>query len=674
MKICKIAIVFLLVCAVYTPALAAKEPSNKWDNLLDVAYKFTWYPKKDLQDLLAKKAGEYEQGLEEYQNLVMKELTKGENGGRVNPDLFIRNKPWKKYYRLAIAQFCLFLANDNQLYLENAKSILSVLSGKQELSIVAFWHYLFEAYSDLVKKDRDAFIRSVLHLWQDVILKLEVDEIFTGFEIFETEFIYENIAHLIITRAIVQNTIPDLYPLNVIILSVKEKLTSENGYKNIVKAIAERMHGLKSDNFNLNFAVSFVEATANQYDFEDEKSSDLVVSKYNLARVYYELALSWANTRKGKAAILTQYMGFSNYVIRRLIDGDNLLAANPFFTNLPGKGSKLVEDSMVLYAQLSKPRIIKSKFAAEGFNEKSDYIEAMHQLWDSSAQLLMTLFSYYKTDHRSDRIRDKNIAESVLLKYLSFFHKYAKTNSEIVPDNAFFLAAYATSELSELYRQAMNYSTEIKINDLALTYQLKAIEIFPLDIIGILKLAHQTNQEGRHNRYRKYVSPLALRLRASKVTSIWLNNHSTDYNNSLAMISSVIPDIIDNACFLVNFLRNSVGSDSEESVYNKTVVMIKLLMALKTSGSEKIINDALSSIAIQDFTDKNKTVNDIVQIALPADLHVLVNSIPAIETRYRSTRLKNELYASPHNPIHSYLRELYYENPNRKFQLESLSK
>jgi len=124
MKICKIAIVLLLVCAVYTPASAAKGPSNKWDNLLDVAYKFTWYPKKDLQDLLAKKAGEYEQGLEEYQNLVMKELTKDGKGGRVNPDLFIRNKPWKKYYRLAIAQFCLFLATDNQLHLENPWHLL----------------------------------------------------------------------------------------------------------------------------------------------------------------------------------------------------------------------------------------------------------------------------------------------------------------------------------------------------------------------------------------------------------------------------------------------------------------------------------------------------------------------------------------------------------------------
>lgn len=661
MKICKIAIVLLLMCAVCSPALAAKIPSNKWDNLLDVAYKFTWYPKKDLQNLLAKKAGEYEQGLEEYQNLVMEELTKNGKGGKINPDLLIRNKSWKKYYRLAIAQFCLFLASDNQLYLENAKSVLSVLSGKTELSNVAFWHYLFQAYSDLVKKDRDAFVRSVLHLWQDVVLKLEIDEILTDSEIFKTEFIYENIAHLIITRAIVQNTIPDLYPLSVIILSIKDKLISDNGYKNIVKAIAERMHGLKSDNFNLNFAVSFVEATANQYDFEDEKSSDLIVSKYNLARVYYELALSWANTRKGKAAILTQYMGFNNYVIRRLIDGDNLLAANPFFTTLSGKGNQLVEDSMALYAQLSKPQIIKSEFAAEGFNKKSDYIEAMHQLWDSSAQLLMMLFSYYKTDHQSDQIQDRNVAESVLLRYLLFFNKYAEKNSEIVPDNAFFLAAYATNELSELYRQAMNYSTEINVNDLALSYQFKSIEIFPLDIIGILKLAHQINQEGRHNRYRKHISPLALRLRASKVASIWLNNYSTDYNNSLAMISNVIPDIIDNACFLVNFLRNSVGSDSEESVYNKTVVMLKLLMALKANGSEEVIHDALSSIAIQDFTDKNKTVTDIIQIALPKDLHVLAKSIPGIETRCRITRLKNELYASPDNPIHSYLRELYYE-------------
>lgn len=672
MKICRIVIGLLIVCGIHSIASASNEPSNRWAGLMDVSYKFVWYPQKDLQDFLEKKAKEYGQSLEEYQDLLVEELTDGATSARlIDPDSFVTGKPWKRYYRLAIAQFCLFLASNNELYLENAKLVFSVLSGKKELCNVAFWDYLFQAYSDLFKKDRDAFVGSVFKLWQNVILKLEVDEILTDSEAFKTGFVnglpflYENIAHLIITRAIIQNTIPDLYPLGVIIMSIKDKLSIESGYKNIVKAIAERMHGLKSDNSNLNFAVAFVETTASQYDFEDEKSSNLVVSKYNLARTYYEMALSWAKTRKGKAAILTQFMGFNNYIIRQLIDKDSVLATNPFFANLPGEGCKLVDDSIALYDQLAKHRIIDGGSVEDGFDNKSDYIKAMHQLWDSSANLLMMLSSYYKTCHKPDEPSHNNIVESALLKYLSFFHKYAGENSEIVPDNSFFLAAHAASELSQIYRQEMSYSTNIEINDLALAYQLKAVEFFPLDIMGILKLAHQINQEGRPNRYLKYVSPVALRLRASRVASIWLNNHSTDYDNTLAIVSNVIPDIIDNACFLVNFMQRSEGSESEEKLYFKTIVMIKLLMALKANGLEEIIHDALSSIAKQDITDKDKTVNEIFQIALPADLHVLANSITGIEDHYRITQLKNELYASPENAMHSYFRELYYENFNR---------
>ncbi len=51
MKVYRMAIVLLLVFGAYSLASAAKEPSNRWDNILDVAYKFSWYPPKDLKDL-----------------------------------------------------------------------------------------------------------------------------------------------------------------------------------------------------------------------------------------------------------------------------------------------------------------------------------------------------------------------------------------------------------------------------------------------------------------------------------------------------------------------------------------------------------------------------------------------------------------------------------------------
>ena len=668
MKAHRIIIVFLLVLSIHSPAIANELPSQKWDNLMNVAYKFTWYPKKDLLDLLETKSVEYGQSLEEYCKLLIAQATDGStNTGLISADSLISGKHWKTYYRLAVAQFCLFLATDNETNLENAKSILSILSGKKELSNIAFWHYLFQAYGDLAKKDRNAFIASLFHIWQDVILKLEIDDIFTGSEISKTQFVkslpflYENIAHLIVSRGIIKEAIPELYPLSVIVMSLKDKLSRQNGYKDIVNAIAERMHGPKSDNYNINFAVAFVEATARQYEFVDETDAFQIASKYNLTQTYYKLALSWSDTDKGRAAILTQYMGLINHIVRRLIDGDHLLAGNPLFSNLPGAGSELVNSAFSIYERLAKPAVQKGGFIAEGFTNKNNYIKTMHQLWDSSAKLLTMLSSFYRTDCITYEPKDMHPVETPLFQYLSFFRKYAKKNSEIIPDCAFFTAAHAANQLADLYRQASKYSTNIEVNNLELAYQLQAVELFPMNISGILQLAHQTNQEGRLNMYLQYVSPLASRFRNSKVVTVWLENHSIEHEENIAILRDVIPDLIDNACVLVKFLQHSEGS--EEELYRKIILMTKFLMAHQKDHSKEVIENTLHSINKQDFSEKDATLNELLQLSLPEDLQALASSIPGIDTRYNITRLKNELYGSMDNVVHSYLRELYYEIP-----------
>jgi len=577
-----------------------------------------------------------------------------------------------------VAQFCLFLATNSETNLENAKSILSILSGKQELSNIAFWHYLFQAYSDLTKKDRNAFIASVFHIWQDVILKLEVDDILMGSEISKTEFVkslpflYENIAHLIISRSIIKETIPELYPLGVIVISLKDKLSGQNGYKDIVNAIAERMHGLKSDNYNINFAAAFVEGTARQYEFEDETDASQIASRYNLAQTYYELALSWSDTDQGRAAILTQYMGLINHIVRRLIEEDPVLAGNPFFRNLSGTGRELVNRSFVIYEHLAKPVVQKGGFVAQGFANKNNYIKAMRQLWDSSAKLLTMLSSFYRTDKMTYEPENMHPVETPLLKYLSFFQKYAKKNSEIIPDSAFFTAAHAANQLADLYRQASKYSTKIEVNNLAFAYQLQAVELFPMDISGILHLAHQANQEDRFNVYLQYVSPLASRFRDSKVVTIWLENHSIEYEESIAILKDVIPDLIDNAYFLVKFLQHSKGS--EEELYRKIILMTKFLMAHQKDQSKEVIENTLFSIAKQDFSAKDMTQNQLLQFSLPEDLQALANSTPGIDTRYYIPKLKNDLYGSMDNVVHSYLRELYYEIPHDRLLYLTLMK
>ena len=674
MKAYRLLVTLILLFSVVPPAMAA-ERSESWDNLIEFSYKFTWYPRQDLQDLLKAKSNEYQQSLEEYRNLLIAELTDGANVGRtIDADVFETTKPWKLYYRLAIAEFCTFLVRDDDSHLANAIAVLSVIAGRREMSNVSFWHFLFQSYSSLRKKDRDGFVNNVFLLWNDAIMKAEINQMIIQSNTFKTEgiadiyYFYENTAHLVITKAIVENQMPDLHPLSAIVVSLNEKLALENGYKRYVEAIAERLNGLKSDNNNLNFAVAFVEATANQYEFEDETSPQMIVARYTAARLSYELALSWASTGKGKAALLTQYMGFNNYIVRRLVEKDTLLAANSIFLDVPTQAGRLADTSANLYHQLADSAGHENKFAQDGFFKKSNYIVAMHQLWDSIAKLLMTLTSYHELTPQTRVTGETTVAEAFLLKYLSLFQRYSQADTEIMPDNAVYMAAYAATQLTALYTEAMRYSTDMHYNNLAFAYQLQAVELFPLDILGILKLAYQTDQENRPRIYFQYAAPLAARLRNITVTRSWLEKKSGAYKNATLISLNVVPDIVENAFIYLDVLQQTQGTQSEEYLYNKLLVMNAIYVALKMQYLDKQVPEALSAVARRNFSGSDVSLSVIFNEALPAELRNTVQPPPELKTKLSISRLKNELYASPDMKIHSFLRELYFENNAKSYE------
>jgi hypothetical protein len=480
-------------------------------------------------------------------------------------------------------------------------------------------------------------------------------------------FYYENLAHLIIHQAIIDKQMSHLTQLSIIVMSLNNKLSIDGGYKHFVEAIAARLQGLKSDNYNLNFAVAFVDATANQHEFEDETQAHLIVKKYNSVKRSYKDTLSSADTNKGKTAILTQYMGFNSYLLRRLIDKDKLLSANSLSPNVVRDAYALVDRSIALYDQLAESLARNDEFLKQGFYERDNCIKAMHQMWDSTAKLLMTLSLYYRESEELNEGARKSFAEGPLIKYLSFFDRYAKVNTEIVPDNAFFLAAYAASQLSDIYLVAAKYSTSIQTNDWAFNYQVQAVELFPLDILGILKLAHQAEQEGRHSLYLQYVVPLASRLRDSNVTRIWSDASLTSHRHIIAIITNVIPNIVDNAFVFINALQQTEGPQTEEDLYNKIIIMSKLYAALKEQNMQEMIPDILTSV-VQYYPHDTKSLKEIINDVLGSDSRDTVMSIPEIEVKYHISKLKNELYASPDIKMHSFLRELYFENPDKIHQ------
>jgi hypothetical protein len=677
MKSLRMTMVFILLCLVPCTAMASESPASQWNNLLEVAYRFSWYPKRDLQRLLREKGVEYHQTLEEYRDVLQGDLgIRSGEGGRFDAGSPASGMAWKKYYYLSLAEFTLYLVSDNPLNLDNAQASMAILSGKAGQADVAFWQYLFAAYRELEKGDRSTFIGAVFDLWQNVVLKLEVDDLRmedplakAGF-VKSLPYLYENLAHLIIRRAIVGKNMPGLSPLGVIILSIEKRLSVENGYGTVVEATVERMRGLNSDNYNLNFAVAFLEATANRHDFEEEKDPANLIPRYNQAEKFYLLAFDWADSSKARAAVLTQHMGFLNYVTRRLLDPDDVLAQEPFFAKVPAAADRYLDQSMALYDTLARPEIRFGGFDAEGFRLAGNYRAAMHKLWDSSAKLAIMLGSYYKAQPRGKTLAALFPAESPLMKCCLFFRKHARRDIDIVPDNAYFLTAYAAGELADLYREVDDFSLDSRAGKLFFGYQLQAVEILPLDVIGILQLAYQANEDGRLEDYFLHTSRIADRLKKTETVRRWLENNDTEYDGIVATIPTAVPQIMENAYPLVNFIQAAGGS--EEGMYRKTLAMNQVLLAADDAGDSDMAEKLLRAVGAADFSDGAIMLDGGLQRQIPPGLAGRINGALTENSGYPYARLKNELYASLSSPVHSLLRQLFYEVPYERHQYPDL--
>jgi hypothetical protein len=673
MKFIRFSLLFFLLSLVSFKVAAAEASLSPWDPLLEVTYRFSWYPQSDLQALLEEKGQEYGTTLEVYRDRLLEELGIAEGvGGRLDAASLPDGQAWKKYYLLSQAEYVLFLASNNSRHLENAQTAMTILAGKNDQPDVSFWRHLYDSQLALERNDRRAFIANVFDLWQNVILKVEVDDLRmqdplakAGF-VKSLPYLYENLAHLIITRAIVEKEMSNLAPLGAIVLAIEDKLTVENGYHALVEATVERMRGLNSDNNNLNFAVAFLEATANRHAFEEEKDPAMLVDRFNQAEKFYLLALDWADTKQGEAAVLPQYMGFLNYLTRRLADSEDPLRKEPFFVAIPGTADRYLDQAISLYDDMAGPELIRGGFADAGFNRRDDYVAAMHKLWDSSAKLAIMLGSYYKTPVGSNGKMARFPAESPLIKYCGLFSRHARQNIEIVPDNAFFLVAYAAGELAGIYRELDEYSTDSRPGNLFFGYQLQAVETFPVDILGILQLAYQANQDGHLESYFQHINPIADRFRKTEVVRRWLSGNHTEYDGIVETIPTAVPQVMTNAYSLVNFIQDT-GS-SEDGMYRKTFAMNQVLFATGRDSGAEDRERLLRAMGAADFSNGTIVLDDGLRKQVPVELAEHVEGALSEISLYQYGRLKNELYASVTSPIHQLLRQLFYEIPYDQHQ------
>jgi hypothetical protein len=402
----KYILIILTVLLCTSPLYAGTQLNqSKWDSVLDVAYLLSYGDGAYIRKELNKFKKEFNQSLESYVENSLRTFQRHAKQGvskTTDPESSLYSE--HAYRRLATAELLLYLSSRDTKRLNEAAGILKYLQAKLERPENAFWYYYIKAHEaiELNKTNPDeaseSFTRNVFKIWIDVILKIEelqdalripnlkvqdANKLNNRF-ILSLPFLYENMANLILDRAIIENQVSNLEALGSIIWLLEYRMSDPEGYINEVELVTNRIYGPKSDVYRLTYTVNYLEAERSrklaQNEMLEKGISGSAEAYFSDSRTYYNLAYGDAKTSQGQAAVITDYLNLSSFAISKLPQRADL-RKDSLFTALPGHdGDLTINNAVNLYEKLSKPVISYKDWSKQGFPDKKTYTAAMHDL------------------------------------------------------------------------------------------------------------------------------------------------------------------------------------------------------------------------------------------------------------------------------------------------------
>lgn len=713
-------LIIIIILLVASPVFAqADAEQSKWEAYLDHAYELTYWDEDELASWIADQEKEFGQTLAQYSEKWHKNLFgPSENNEAIHAENGRFPYPESNYKRLAVAELLIYLTTGDLFRLDEAIRVIEELRGKLEKSDIAFWYYFIQSHDALAdrevefEKAKNKFVKNIFNIWLNIVLPHEEENSILkvpstpvsmkGFA-FSMPYLYENIANMILRKAIIQCELRNTGALGAVILALNERLALQNGYSDSVKTIVNRMSGPKSDSNNIFYTVIFLEAE--QYRFESQKAlnDNGTLSKaeeaYRKSGHYYNLAYNSANTDQGRAAVLSDYLDLVSFAYSRLPRKEEIRSDSIFATLSGHEGNITVEKAISLFDDLSGSDIRVDDWVKHGFAERRDYVSAMHSLWSSIVEL--SLWSAY---YHEKGITDKDIqlysdnvirTEAALLLYLDFFEQYLSNGyMDIIPDNAYFNAAEAAAKYSSLHNRLAPYSTDMDNYFKAFSRLLQYVEIFPLNPEAVMELARQVNDMGKPGLYVKYVLPIAGRINELGLTqSLKDGDIPESLISSLVNLQRVIPDIIMRANTLI-YLQGSGSKTVSEDIKLKLdkindagrEYITSDYSGLKSAnrdevkaGLDDIIEQLSSGPEAEEETGKERFIADAKKIRKDIIALEEAEQIMAGMDKHNDTskNIRKELAQKIDHPLHTVLRQFFYEmsvNSNKYYQTFSMVK
>ena len=710
-------LLFILIILFSGSAFAQTDADqSKWDLYLDHGYELTYWDEEELGAWIAEREKEFGQSLSRFADDWHKKIkdppsvtvpvTSGGNEF---------SHPEQVYRRLAVAELFLYLSTKEKKRLDESIRAIELLKSKFEKPEIGFWYNFIHAHEAIshndfgIEKSAKLFAENIFRIWLDVILPLEEAHAILNIPSipisvrdfsFSLPYLYENLADIILNKAIIQCELSNLGSLGAVIRSLNERLSDQKGYAEKVNVIVNRMSGPKSDNNHLNYTVVFLEAEEHRFDVQtqlnEREPTAAVEEAYKKSLHYYNLAYEWAHTSQGRAAVISDYLDLVSFTYSRLPER-NALKDSSFFASLSlHNGNLSIQKAINLFEELASPENRNSAWKKQGFSDFKAYKVSMHSLWNSIVELSLWSAYYHEKgiswkyiEHYYELV---NLSQVDLQLYLKFFERNLNDgHMDLIPDNAYFNAAEAAAKLSNLYYKLAPYSSGMTYYYRAFARLLEYVEIFPYNPEAIIELARQLNEMGKPGLYVEYVLPLAERVKKTPSIRAWKNIHGTDpFIESLEKLQKVMPEIMLKANTLIYLQGNGVEIAQEgiKMKLKKFQEESKVFLKGKDIDLEsesfhhvkgklnKLIKSLSAGSAVAEETQRQKLINDVIK--LEGEIEELEEAVKIIDRLPEyidmSRKIRRDLAQKMDHPVHVILNKYFHEvSPEKKNYQQILS-
>ncbi len=689
---------------------------SKWDLYLDHAYELTYWDDDELRAWIAHREKEFGQSLNQFTDEWHRKIQdSSEKTDGVNSVGNGFSHPEQIYRRLAVAELLLYLTSEEKKRLDEAIRVIELLKSKFEKPEIGFWYNFIHAHEAIshndfgIDKSSKLFAENIFRIWLDVILPLEEAHAILNIPSipisvrdfsFSLPYLYENLADIIVNKAIIQCELSNLGSLGAVVRSLNERLSDQKGYAEKVNIIVNRMSGPKSDNNHLNYTVIFMEAEEHRFDVQnrlnEKKPTMAVEDAYEKSLHYYNLAYEWAHTSQGRAAVVSDYLDLLSFTFSRLPQRDSLKESSFFASLSPHNGTFSIRNAINLFEELASPEMRNSEWKKQGFPDHKSYIASMHSLWNSIVELSLWSAYYHEKGISWKNIENHyekvNLCQADLQLYLKFFERNLNNgHTDVIPDNAYFNAAEASAKLSNLYYMLAPYSSGMTYYYRAFARLLEYVEIFPYNPEAIIELARQLNEMGKPGLYVQYVLPLADRVKGSRSIETWKKIHGSEpLIESLEKLREVMPEVMLRANTLIYLQGNGVDIAKEgiksrlKKVQEESRVVLKdkgiHLGSKNLHGAKSKLNKLVQRLSakgsLSEGPRRQKLINEAKKLA--GEIEELEEAVKIIDRLPEyieiSRKIRKDLAQKMDHPIHVILNRYFHEvSPEKKNYHQILS-